>query len=385
VLVGVNPNNFLKITAALSFWHVLEKQPIPLTNRVLQSKVAIVKALIFSFALGLIVLLAPAPATAQTRSEGRRAPLDEALELSQDLSGKTVIRLPNLPALSEFNNPIPSSDTNGMRVVLENELLQRGIELVPLREAFVLAVESGWKDSPAANYIATIKPRPTQASPFAALVPDANDQTPGQEAIPPGTIDLRAAQMSQVLDLYGTLLHRNILRSSQIISSGFNLRTQTPITKNDAIYLLEVVLALNGFASVDDGTNFVQVVPLKQISHIMLRAPQPDPSEPLIERDDIQQFGGEVFIPGKRPKPLRAAANDVVAYYGELTGRTTVPSEQAGRQFVLFRVQTRLTKPELLYALETTLGLNGLAIIEVDDKTVRAGYIHEREKGEKKS
>ena len=90
----------------------------------------------------------------------------------------------------------------------------------------------------------------------------------------------------------------------------------------------------------------------------------------------------ERYIPGKPSKPLRTSANEVVAYYSELTGRAAVPSkEQAGNLF-LFKAQTRLTKPELLYALETTLALNGLAIIEVDDKTIRAGYMRELEKQE---
>jgi hypothetical protein len=341
--------------------------------------VKIMKPGTVSLALMLIVSLAARSVLAQPPPREHQAPLDEALEVYQGYSGKTVLRSPNLPPLAEFNKPIPSSDTNGMRVVLENDLLNKGIELIPLRDDIVLAVESGWKNSPTANYIGTIKPRPARVSISSSKVSAA------EESIPPGTIDFRGAHISQFLDLYAMLLNRSLLRPSQIASSTFKLHTQTPFTRNAVIYLLEVSLALNGIASVDDGTNFVQIAPLQQASNLKLRAPQPDRTEPVIYRDGIRQFGGGEFMPGKKLKPSPTSADDVVAYYAELTGRSAVPSERAGRQFVPFKAQTALTKPELLYALETSLALNGLAIIEIDDKTIRAGYGHERTQSAKNS
>jgi len=333
----------------------------------------------------LLFLAIVASCMAQAPSHDKRSPLDDALDLYQEFSGKTLLRSPNLPTLSEFNPPIPSSDTNGMKVVLENDLLQHGIQLIPHREVFALAVAVGWSNSAEAQFLATLKPRPTDASPSASLVPNPNDQAPGRQAISPGTIDFRGADLNQVADLYSMLINRSILRPSQISCPGFQLRTQTPLTKTGAIYLSELALALNGFAIADDGTNFVQVVPLRQLSSLKLRAPQRQPNETLIGLEDIQQFGGREFLPGKPSKPLRTSANEVVAYYAELTGRTAVPSEKAGRQSVLFKAQTRLTKPELLYALRTTLELNGLAIIELDDKTIQAGYVHELKQARRQS
>jgi hypothetical protein len=79
-----------------------------------------------------------------------------------------------------------------------------------------------------------------------------------------------------------------------------------------------------------------------------------------------------------------ASPSDLVSYYAELTGRTAIASNQVRGAAMLFRAQTRLTKPELLYALETTLTLNGLAIIEIDDKTIRAGYVRELKEAQTK-
>src|ERR1043165_6013885 len=180
------------------------------------------KAPIVNLALALTSILLGAAAFAQTESQQRLSPLDQALELYQQYSGKTVLRSPNLPSISEFNKPIPSSDTNGMKVVLENELTKHGIEFVPLREVFVLAVETGWKNSAAASYIASVLPSPA-----------SSPQIPAEEKIPPGTIDFRSADLNQFLELYGIMINRNLLRSMQISSSDFQLRPQTPVTKDE--------------------------------------------------------------------------------------------------------------------------------------------------------
>jgi len=340
-----------------------------------------VNTLTANLALALIVLLSGEPAFAQSQSREHLTPLDEALELYQDFSGKTVLRSPSLPPLSEFNKPISSSDINGMRMVLENELLNKGIELVPLGEVIVMAVESGWKNSPTANYIATIKP------PVSHPVPVSNDNKTAEESIPPGTIDFRGADINQFLDLYATLRNRNVLRSAQINSSIFKLHTQTPFKRNDVIYLLEVLLALNGIASVEDGTNFLLVVQTSRITNLKLQAPQRSPNDPLLDPKTIPDFRySHSFVPGKGFQARGpGAVNEMVAYYGELTGRTALSTDKVGSVPLIFRAQTLLTKPELLYALETTLALNGIAIIEVDENTIRAGYLHELKRVEGKS
>jgi hypothetical protein len=322
---------------------------------------------------------------AQAPHRDHQTPPDEALELYQEYSGKTVLRSPNLPSLAEFNKPIPSSDTNGMRIVLENDLLNKGIELIPLRDDIVMAVESGWKNSPTANYIGTIQPRPARVSVSASNVSASNDGKPAEESIPPGTIYFSGADINQFLDLYAMLLNRSLLRAP-INSSTFKLHTQTPFTKSAVMYLLEVALALNGIASVDDGTNFVQIVPISRIANLKLGAPQRNPDEPLLDPKTVREFSyRHSFAPGPgRQTSTQGTANDMVGYYAELTGRAASASKVTG-PWPIFRAQTPLTKTEVLYAIETTLALNGVAIINEDDKTIRAEYVDERAEAAKKS
>jgi general secretion pathway protein D len=81
--------------------------------------------------------------------------------------------------------------------------------------------------------------------------------------IPAGNTNFQGVDVSQVLDVYAQLVGRTMLRAglppAQII-----LRTETPLTKTEAIQALQAVLALNGIALVNVGDKFVKVLPLDQ-------------------------------------------------------------------------------------------------------------------------
>jgi len=83
-----------------------------------------------------------------------------------------------------------------------------------------------------------------------------------EEMIPPGTIDFRGADLNQVLDLYAMLRGRTILRAANLASPTFVLKTQTPLTKTEAIKALDAMLALNGIAIVDIGDKFAKAAPM---------------------------------------------------------------------------------------------------------------------------
>jgi len=82
-----------------------------------------------------------------------------------------------------------------------------------------------------------------------------------EEMIPPGTIDFRGADLNAVLDLYAMLRQRTILRAANLASPTFVLKTQTPLTKTEAIKALDAMLALNGIAIVDIGDKFCKAAP----------------------------------------------------------------------------------------------------------------------------
>src|SRR5262249_4453760 len=95
------------------------------------------------------------------------------------------------------------------------------------------------------------------------VTPPANTAptTPAQpeEMIPPGTIDFTSADVGQVLDIYAKLVNRTILRAA-LPDAKIVLKTQTPLTKTEAIQALQAVLALNNISLIPMGDKFLKVV-----------------------------------------------------------------------------------------------------------------------------
>jgi general secretion pathway protein D len=84
------------------------------------------------------------------------------------------------------------------------------------------------------------------------------------ELIPPGLIDFQGVDVSQVLEVYAQLVGKTLLHAS-LPSAQIVLKTETPLTKTEAIQALQGVLALNGIAVIDvPGGKFVKVVPTEQ-------------------------------------------------------------------------------------------------------------------------
>jgi general secretion pathway protein D len=81
-----------------------------------------------------------------------------------------------------------------------------------------------------------------------------------QEMIPPGLIDFQGVDVSQVLEVYAQLVGRTLLRAG-LPSAQIVLKTETPLTKAEAIEALQAVLALNGIAVINVGDKFVKVMP----------------------------------------------------------------------------------------------------------------------------
>jgi general secretion pathway protein D len=84
-----------------------------------------------------------------------------------------------------------------------------------------------------------------------------------EEMIPAGTINFQGVDVDQVLDVYAKLVGRTLLRST-LPNAKIVLKTETPLTKTEAIEALQAVLALNGISVVNIGDKFVKVGPVDQ-------------------------------------------------------------------------------------------------------------------------
>jgi general secretion pathway protein D len=89
-----------------------------------------------------------------------------------------------------------------------------------------------------------------------------------QEIIPPGLINFEGVDVAQVLEVYAQLVGRTLLHGT-IPQASIVLKTETPLTKAEAIQALQAVLALNGIAVIDvPGGKFVKVVPTDQAGQV---------------------------------------------------------------------------------------------------------------------
>ena len=108
----------------------------------------------------------------------------------------------------------------------------------------------------------TPAPAPTPArAPFAMPNPIAQPNPPAQpeDMVPAGTIDFQGVDVNQVLDVYAKLVDRTIIRGA-LPDAKIILKTETPLTKTEAIQALQAVLALNNISVINVGDKFVKAV-----------------------------------------------------------------------------------------------------------------------------
>ena len=105
---------------------------------------------------------------------------------------------------------------------------------------------------------------PPAALPAPTLSPPAPAAAPAEETIAPGMIDFRQADLNQVLDIYSLLVNRTILRPATLPAPTVTLKTQTLLTKHEAIEALDAVLGMNGITMINMGDKFVKALPEAQ-------------------------------------------------------------------------------------------------------------------------
>jgi hypothetical protein len=328
--------------------------------------------------LTLLFLLAPLLARADT------------LEVYGSLTGKTVLMPTTLPRLPDaIVADLPTDKTNAIARI-EKALSEQGLEVVQDGPHFVRVFPKEARDS-------------LTNSPLRGAELALRSDSLGFGS---GGIDFKQADLNQVLSIYASISQRTVLRPITLPAPTVNLKTQCPLTREEAIYAFATVLALNGVCVVDDGPKFVQVAPMAMRAQVKTGAPKPEPAARLFDPKKVPSMGVSYWAvpPSPPPKPLTEAeriereferlrkafsefmhgpdpqkhpTQRLLGLYAALAGKTAMPSKDFGDLPIHFHVDTPLTKSELLYAIETTFTLNNLAIIPVDDRTIRLGPIAE--------
>lgn len=123
-----------------------------------------------------------------------------------------------------------------------------------------------------------------------------------EEVLPAGTINFPATDLNQVLQIYSELVGRTILRPTQLPAPTITLKTQTPLTRREAVQAFDAVLALNGIAVLNVGEKFVKVVPMAQAGQVGAGFSK----EQVDQLPDLGQFVTEVIqVTNVKPSELQ--------------------------------------------------------------------------------
>jgi len=142
-------------------------------------------------------------------------------------------------------------------------LVVTGLQLRAQTTGLPARPATGRLPRPAATNSQEPLPRYQPAAPTAAVQPANASLAQPEEMIPDGMINFQGVDVGVVLDIYAKLVNRTLLRAA-VPNATIVLKTQTSLTRTEAIQALQAVLALNGIAVVDIGDKFVKVGPVDQ-------------------------------------------------------------------------------------------------------------------------
>ena len=182
---------------------------------------------------------------------------------------------------------------------------------------------------------------------------------------PPIGISFQNAGLVSALELYGQVKGRSILHPFLGYSRTLTLRAPAK-TKVEAIEAIEAALKGEGLAVVPDGTKFVLVVPQAQAASAVPRSSL------------IKVLAQKAKQPEMLPEGMldfrNADTSQAVRVYALLVGRELKDADQSWRiasGVIAFRSQTRLTKEDARYALDTLFAWQGFEMVEVGEKGIK--------------
>ena len=299
----------------------------------------------------------------------------DPLALYGSLTGKTVLMPRTIPSLPDSILSGVVGKTNAIAKI-EGELSNRGMVVIPDGPHFVRILSRNQTDS--------LTNAPLRGAALASSQYQTGTNT--------GEVEFRNLEPEQVLGLLAAVSHRTVLRPDSLPEVTLSLTSACPLSSGEAVYAMETVLALNGFAVVEDGQRFVQVMPAGFHPHTGPNTPKPEPGAEMFDPNKPPSTGASAsqkpvskmereydqwqrtfynFIHYKGP-PDRSAQH-LLELYANLSSKKAEPSEKFNGAHIWFHIGAPLSKNELEYAIVTTFMLNNLAIIPMDTQRIRLG------------
>ncbi len=112
--------------------------------------------------------------------------------------------------------------------------------------------------APSATGAAAATAPPTPAVGTAAATTEVS--VTAEEVFPPGLLKFQDADLVQVLDIYQELTGLTVMRPAGLPAAKITIRSQTPLTRSEAIAALDTILAMNQITMIKQGDKFVKAV-----------------------------------------------------------------------------------------------------------------------------
>ncbi len=178
-----------------------------------------------------------------------------------------------------------------------------------------------------------------------------------------GTIKFQNLNISRLLEFYSQLTARTMLQSSAISGQVISGQGQCA-GRDEVVRFLERSMARARLQILPQGEKFAVVLPAELAlpasalwkARKKTAAANPGNAAPAVGTVNFQN----------------ADLSQVLQFYGALAGRKVESDPGLSPIPITIRSQTELTQPEMLYALETVLVLNGIQMETTPDQTVKA-------------
>ncbi len=279
----------------------------------------------------------------------------QVLDLYQELSGRTVIASHSLPAAKITSTSQGAPGDAAAAEALAEALGDQGIAVTPRFDKFAFATTLSYVPR-----LAQIQEPPVPA----------NDSK--VELFPAGLIKFSEADCWQVLDVYQELTGRTLLASPELPNAKISIKSQTALTRDEAIWLMEAVFHLHDITMAPEGTKFTYALPA-------LRNPDP-PIIPYNPATDRLKSSKESIAPGAL-KLNGALPKELLAAYAKLLGREPLLDPAVPALRVSIRNPGVLHPVEAVYALDALAALNHLRFVPVGDNQVKLIHVSQAGKG----
>lgn len=193
---------------------------------------------------------------------------------------------------------------------------------------------------------------------------------PTEEMLPAGVVNFQNADFFQVLQIFQELVNRTLLRPAQLSGSGIYLRTQTPLTRQDAVYAMGAVLALDGVSFVDLGDKFLFVYPTSDEAKRKALFARKLPSH-------ADAPAGAQLQVALTETTGSLDLGRVAQEYGHLVGQPVQVDQNLPALRFAFRTQQFLTAAEMLYAFDLLLGWEKLEVVKNKDGGLKLTRVEE--------